>query len=188
MIRRTKIVSTLGPASDEPGVLERLIVAGVNVVRLNFSHGSPEDHLQRCQLVRELAAKHNVYVAVLGDLQGPKIRISRFANGPIKLAVGDKFVLDASLPKDAGDQHCVGIDYKELPNDVVAGDLLLLDDGRVVFKVESVVGPKIFCEVTVGGKLSNNKGINRQGGGLTAPALTDKDLADIKTAVAIGVD
>ncbi|MEY4590643.1 MAG: hypothetical protein RL497_2719 [Pseudomonadota bacterium] len=188
MIRRTKIVSTLGPASDEPGVLERLIVAGVNVVRLNFSHGSPEDHLQRCLLVRELAAKHNVYVAVLGDLQGPKIRVSRFANGPIKLAVGDKFVLDAALAKDAGDQHCVGIDYKELPNDVVPGDLLLLDDGRVVFRVESVAGTKIFCEVTVGGTLSNNKGINRQGGGLTAPALTDKDLADIKTAVAIGVD
>jgi pyruvate kinase len=188
MIRRTKIVSTLGPACDEPGVLERLIVAGVNVVRLNFSHGSPDDHRLRCETVRALAAKHNKYVAVLGDLQGPKIRISRFANGPIKLAVGDKFVLDAELAKDAGDQHQVGIDYKELPNDVHPNDLLLLDDGRVVFRVDAVRGQRIECTVTVGGKLSNNKGINRQGGGLTAPALTDKDLADIKTAVAIGVD
>ena len=188
MIRRTKIVSTLGPACDEPGILEKLIVAGVNVVRLNFSHGSPDDHRQRCETVRALAAKHNRYVAVLGDLQGPKIRISRFANGPIKLGVGDKFILDAALGKDAGDQHQVGIDYKELPNDVKDGDLLLLDDGRVVFRVESVQGTRIHCVVTVGGKLSNNKGINRQGGGLTAPALTDKDLADIKTAVAIGVD
>jgi pyruvate kinase len=188
MLRRTKIVSTLGPATDEPGVLERLIIAGVNVVRLNFSHGSPEEHRNRADTVRELASKHGRYVAVLGDLQGPKIRIARFANGPIKLAVGDKFSLDADLPTNVGDQNQIGIDYKELPQDVVAGDLLLLDDGRVVFKVDTVVGNRINCTVTVGGKLSNNKGINRQGGGLTAPALTDKDKADIKTAVDIGVD
>lgn len=188
MLRRTKIVSTLGPATDEPGILEKLIIAGVNVVRLNFSHGSPEDHLGRANAVREFAAKHGRYVAILGDLQGPKIRISRFANGPITLHVGDKFVLNADLPTEAGDIHQVGIDYKELPRDVKPNDLLLLDDGRVVFLVESVVGNCINCRVTVGGKLSNNKGINRQGGGLTAPALTDKDRADIKTAVAIGVD
>src|SRR5690606_27694502 len=131
---------------------------------------------------------HGRYVAVLGDLQGPKIRVARFAKGPIKLAVGDKFALDADLPTTAGDQHQVGIDYKELPRDVNPGDYLLLDDGRVVFRVDSVVGNRVNCTVTVGGKLSNNKGINRQGGGLTAPALTDKDRADIKTAVAIGVD
>lgn len=188
MLRRTKIVSTLGPATDEPGVLEKLIIAGVNVVRLNFSHGAPDDHRNRANAVRELAAKHGRYVAVLGDLQGPKIRIARFASGPIQLSVGDKFVLDADLPTEAGNQQQVGIDYKELPRDVKPNDLLLLDDGRVVFRVESVEGNRINCVVTVAGKLSNNKGINRQGGGLSAPALTDKDRQDIKTAVDIGVD
>lgn len=188
MLRRTKIVSTLGPATDEPGVLERLILAGVNVVRLNFSHGSPEDHRGRANAVRELADKHGRYVAVLGDLQGPKIRVARFAEGPIELEVGDKFVLDADLATEAGDQNRVGIDYKELPKDVNPQDLLLLDDGRVVLKVDSVEDSRINCTVTVGGKLSNNKGINRQGGGLSAPALTDKDRADIKTAVDIDVD
>ena len=188
MLRRTKIVSTLGPATDEPGILEKIIVAGVDVVRLNFSHGAPEDHKRRADAVREFASKHGRYVAVLGDLQGPKIRIARFAEGPIQLEVGDAFVLDAALGRDEGNQHQVGIDYKELPNDVKPGDLLLLDDGRVVFKVDSVDGTRVLCTVTVGGKLSNNKGINRQGGGLTAPALTDKDREDIKTAVSIGVD
>ncbi len=188
MLRRTKIVSTLGPATDEPGVLERLVIAGVDVVRLNFSHGSPEDHKGRADAVRAYAAKHNRHVAVLGDLQGPKIRVARFADGPIKLKVGDKFVLDASLPTDAGNQQQVGIDYKDLPKDVKPADLLLLDDGRLVLKVDAVQGSRIECTVTVGGKLSNNKGINRQGGGLTAPALTEKDKRDIKTAVEIGLD
>lgn len=188
MLRRTKIVSTLGPATDEPGILEKIIVAGVNVVRLNFSHGSPDDHRNRADTVRAIAAKHGVYVAVLGDLQGPKIRVARFADGPIILKVGDQFVLDADLARDAGNQQQVGIDYKELPRDVKPGDLLLLDDGRVVLRVNTVEGNRIDCTVTVGGKLSNNKGINRQGGGLSAPALTDKDRADIKTAVDIGVD
>lgn len=188
MLRRTKIVSTLGPASESPEVLERLIVAGVNVVRLNFSHGSPEDHMRRAVMVRELAAKHHRHVAVLGDLQGPKIRIARFANGKIHLKVGDKFVLDASLERDAGNQDQVGIDYKELPNDCKAGDMLLLDDGRVVLKVDRIEGQRIYTTTTAGGPLSNNKGINRQGGGLTAPALTEKDMADIKTAAEIDVD
>ncbi|BFM20960.1 pyruvate kinase [Gilvimarinus japonicus] len=188
MLRRTKIVSTLGPASESEEVLEKLILAGVNVVRLNFSHGSPEDHKGRAEAVRRLASKHNRYVAVLGDLQGPKIRIARFANGPIRLAIGDKFVLDASLERDAGTQESVGIDYKELPNDCVAGDKLLLDDGRVVLDVDKIEGTKVFCTTSVAGPLSNNKGINRQGGGLTAPALTEKDFADIKTAAEIDVD
>ncbi|WP_096087728.1 pyruvate kinase [Agaribacterium haliotis] len=188
MFRRTKIVATLGPATDEPGVLEKLILAGVNVVRMNFSHGSAEDHEARAKAVREYSDKHGKHVAILGDLQGPKIRVARFGDGPITLSVGDKFDLDASLERDAGNQHEVGIDYKELPNDVVPGDLLLLDDGRVILKVESVEGSRVKTVVTVGGKLSNNKGINRQGGGLTAPALTEKDKADVKTAVAIGVD
>jgi len=188
MLRRTKIVSTLGPASESPEVLEKLILAGVNVVRLNFSHGSPEDHKNRATMVRELAAKHNRFVAVLGDLQGPKIRISRFANGKIQLNLGDKFILDAGLERDAGDQNQVGIDYKELPDDCQAGDNLLLDDGRVVLQVEKIEGKRVHCVTRVAGPLSNNKGINRQGGGLSAPALTDKDLADIKTAAEIGVD
>ncbi|MFL0810646.1 MAG: pyruvate kinase [Agarilytica sp.] len=188
MFRRTKIVSTLGPASDKPEVLEKLILAGVNVVRLNFSHGTPEDHQKRAEQVRELSKKHGKVVAILGDLQGPKIRISRFSGGPIELVIGDKFSLDAGLDTEAGNQQEVGIDYKELPNDVEPGDNLLLDDGRVILTVDSVEGSRINTTVKVGGKLSNNKGINRQGGGLTAPALTEKDKEDIKTAVDIDVD
>jgi len=188
MYRRTKIVSTLGPATDEPGVLEKLVLAGVNVVRMNFSHGSPEDHMGRANKLREICEKHNRYVAILGDLQGPKIRVARFAEGPVTLTVGDKFVLDAELERDAGNKNQVGIDYKELPKDVNPGDRLLLDDGRVILTVDSVDGSCVNTIVEVGGKLSNNKGINREGGGLTAPALTDKDRADIHTAVKIGVD
>ncbi len=188
MLRRTKIVSTLGPASESPEVLERLILAGVNVVRLNFSHGSPEDHKRRAETVRTLAAKHNRFVAVLGDLQGPKIRVARFADGKIQLKTGDKFVLDAALGRDEGNQQQVGIDYKQLPDDCKPGDILLLDDGRVVLQVERIEGTRIYTVTKVGGPLSNNKGINRQGGGLTAPALTEKDMADIKTAAEIDVD
>ncbi len=188
MIRRTKIVATLGPATDDRAVLKELIAAGVDVVRLNFSHGVPEDHQHRATMVSELAAECGRTVAILGDLQGPKIRISKFKDGKIKLAEGDLFALDADLDTNAGDQDQVGIDYKELPRDCKVGDMLLLDDGRVVFRVESVDGNRIQCKVTVGGPLSNNKGINRQGGGLSAPALTDKDRADILTAAKIGVD
>ena len=188
MLRRTKIVSTLGPASESPEILERLILAGVNVVRLNFSHGSPEDHKRRAETVRTLAAKHNRFVAVLGDLQGPKIRGARFADGKIHLKMGDKFILDAALGRDEGNQQQVGIDYKELPKDCKPGDILLLDDGRVVLQVDKIEGTRIFTTTKVGGPLSNNKGINRQGGGLTAPALTEKDMADIKTAAEIDVD
>lgn len=188
MLRRTKIVSTLGPASESPEVLERLILAGVNVVRLNFSHGSPEDHMRRAETVRALAAKHNRFVAVLGDLQGPKIRVARFADGKIQLKTGDKFILDAALGRDEGSQQQVGIDYKQLPDDCKPGDILLLDDGRVVLQVERIEGTRIYTVTKVGGPLSNNKGINRQGGGLTAPALTEKDMADIKTAAEIDVD
>jgi pyruvate kinase len=155
---------------------------------LNFSHGSPEDHKRRAETVRELAAKHNRFVAVLGDLQGPKIRVARFKDSKIMLKVGDKFVLDAALGRDVGTQEQVGIDYKELPNDCVPGDVLLLDDGRVVLTVDKFEGARIYTTTKVGGPLSNNKGINRQGGGLTAPALTEKDIADIKTAAEIDVD
>jgi pyruvate kinase len=188
MIRRTKIVATLGPATDEPAVLERLIIAGVNVVRLNFSHGKAEDHQQRADLVRKLAHKNGRTVAILGDLQGPKIRIAQFKEGPIKLNLGDRFNLDASLDKTAGDQQQVGLDYTSLPDEVIVGNRLLLDDGRVVLQVEAINGSCIETSVVVAGKLSNNKGINREGGGLSAGALTEKDFTDIKLAAKINVD
>ncbi|MCC7584608.1 pyruvate kinase [Serratia sp. Lou2A] len=187
-LRRTKIVTTLGPATDRDNNLEKIIAAGANVVRLNFSHGSPEDHQARADKVREIAAKLGRHVAILGDLQGPKIRVSTFKEGKIFLNVGDKFLLDANLSKGEGDKEKVGIDYKGLPADVVPGDVLLLDDGRVQLKVLEVQGMKVFTEVTVGGPLSNNKGINKLGGGLSAEALTEKDKADIVTAAKIGVD
>jgi len=187
-IRRTKIVATLGPASDREGVLEAMIAAGVDVVRLNFSHGSPDDHRQRLTRVREIAARLGRSVAALGDLQGPKIRIARFLDGAVELAEGAPFVLDMALDGNAGTRERVGCDYRQLIDDVAPGDRLLLDDGRVVLDVTAVRGHEVHTTVVVGGKLSNNKGINKQGGGLSAPALTDKDRADLATAVAIGVD
>ncbi|WP_406662929.1 pyruvate kinase [Gallaecimonas sp. GXIMD1310] len=188
MQRRTKIVTTLGPATDKADNLEQVIRAGANVVRLNFSHGHADDHQRRANAVRDIAARLGKHVAILGDLQGPKIRISTFKDGPITLSAGDSFVLDAELGKGEGSQQAVGLDYKDLPQDVTHGDVLLLDDGRLQLKVTGVDGAKVATEVLIGGVLSNNKGINRQGGGLTAPALTDKDKADIKSAAAIGVD
>ncbi|MDP4943892.1 MAG: pyruvate kinase [Alishewanella sp.] len=188
MLRRTKIVATLGPATNTQAILEKLISAGASVFRLNFSHGTAEDHKQRAEMVRAAAAKLGANVAILGDLQGPKIRVSTFKDGAIMLEEGQIFVLDATLGKGEGDNSQVGIDYKQLPQDVVAGDLLLLDDGRIVLKVNDVQGERVITEVTIGGKLSNNKGINRQGGGLTAPALTEKDKRDIITAAEIDVD
>ncbi|MGI2258330.1 pyruvate kinase [Shewanella sp. GXUN23E] len=189
MFRRTKIVTTLGPATDRDDNLRRIIAAGANVVRMNFSHGSPEDHLERANAVRQIAKELGTHVAILGDLQGPKIRVSTFKdNKKVQLNIGDTFTLDAELGKGEGDQHAVGIDYKELPDDVAIGDILMLDDGRVQLKVEKVEGRKVITSVVVAGPLSNNKGINKQGGGLSAAALTDKDKADILTAAKIQVD
>jgi pyruvate kinase len=188
MLRRTKIVATLGPATDEPSTLERLILAGVNVVRLNFSHGSPQDHNNRAQQVRRIARQHGRTVAILGDLQGPKIRIARFQHGPVTLVNGDGFSFNAELASEAGDQHQVGLDYDNLPNEVNVGDKLLLDDGRLVFAITGIVGSRIDTIVVVGGKLSNNKGINLEGGGLSAAALTEKDYRDIRLAAELDVD
>ncbi len=188
MFRRTKIVSTIGPALDREGVLENVIKAGANLIRINFSHGSAEEHMARANKIREIAERLGVVVAIIGDLQGPKIRISTFKNGPILLKTGDLFTLDADLPKGEGTQESVGIDYKNLPEDVKTGDVLMLDDGRVQLSVVSVIGPKILTSVLVPGPLSNNKGINKQGGGLSAPALTEKDRRDIQTCAQIGVD
>lgn len=186
MIRRTKIVATLGPASSDPKVLERMINAGVDVVRINFSHGTREEHLEAADLTRSLARAAGHAVGVLADLQGPKIRIGKFEKGKIELKTGDKFILDAECA--LGNQERVGLDYKELPNDVETGATLILDDGRIVLGVSGVKGRQVYCVVEQGGVLSNNKGINRKGGGLSAPALTGKDVEDIRTAAALKAD
>lgn len=188
MMRRVKILATLGPASQEEEVLTKMVMAGLNAVRCNFSHGTPEDHAKRVTLIRQIMAKTGKTIAILGDLQGPKIRVAKFKEGKISLKDGDLFVLDAELGREEGDQTKVGIDYKELPKDVKPGNILLLDDGKIVFEVISTNGVQVQCKVVTGGVLSNNKGINKQGGGLTAPALTDKDKEDIKTAAKLGMD
>lgn len=187
-LRRTKIVATIGPATDSYDGILGLIQAGVDVFRLNFSHGSEDEHQTRLLNIRRAAKETGCDVAVLGDLQGPKIRTERFAEGSVQLAEGARFILDATLDKHAGNQERVGITYKILPREVFPGDVLVLDDGRIVLKVVEVRGEEIHTEVTTGGVLSNNKGINRQGGGLSAAALTDKDRADIKLAAKLGVD
>jgi pyruvate kinase len=188
VLRRTKIVATLGPATSSPERIEALVRAGMDVARLNFSHGDPDDHRQRAQLVREAAARQGRFVALMGDLQGPKIRIARFTEGKVVLKVGAAFTLSNSHPYDEGNQEIVGIDYPELVQDCRPGDELLLDDGRVVLRVDSVDIDSVHTTVTVGGALSNNKGINRRGGGLSAPSLTDKDRADIKVAAELQLD
>ena len=188
MERRTKIVATLGPATDDPKAMDNLIQAGVDVVRLNFSHGEAEQHIARAENVRNRSRAHGRQVGVLADLQGPKIRIDRFKDGAVVLEEGAQFILDGDWPAQDGNQERVGLTYKALPNDVKRADMLLLDDGRIELWVEEVRGNEIVCKVKVGGKLSNNKGINRQGGGLSAPALTDKDRVDIKTAAALQAD
>ncbi|UPQ88829.1 pyruvate kinase [Vibrio sinaloensis] len=186
--RRTKIVSTLGPSTDKPGVLESILEAGVNVVRMNFSHGTADDHRQRATRVRNIAAKLGTHVAILGDLQGPKIRVSTFKEGKVQLNIGDVFTLDSALPAGHGDKDAVGLDYKALPDDVSTGDVLLLDDGRVQLQVIGVNGTQVRTKVIIGGVLSNNKGINKKGGGLSAAALTEKDKLDINLAAEIKVD
>ncbi len=187
-LRRTKIVATLGPASSTYECIAALIDAGMNVARMNFSHGTADEHRARARLVRDIAASKNKHVALMGDLQGPKIRIARFTDGKIQLAVGDQFVLSNNHPLDEGTRNIVGIDYPELVNDCRQGDELLLDDGRVVLRVDSVGNDAVTCTVTAGGPLSNHKGINRRGGGLSAAALTDKDREDILIAAELEME
>jgi pyruvate kinase len=186
--RKTKIVTTLGPSTDKGINLEQIIRAGANVVRLNFSHGTAEDHKKRADTVRQISKSLGRHVAILGDLQGPKIRVSTFKEGKVLLNVGDNFILDANHPIGEGNNQCVGIDYKALPDDVVPNDILLLDDGRIQLQVLHVVGSQVHTVVTIGGVLSNNKGINKKGGGLSAEALTEKDKRDIILAAEIGVE
>lgn len=190
MYRGTKIVATIGPASTDFDILVRMIEAGVDVVRLNFSHGKAQDHIDRANLVRRAAAECGREVAIMADMQGPKIRVGKFEDGKIQLENGAKFILDAKWGENGelGNQERVGLDYKALPRDVRQGDKLLLNDGLIVLIVERIVAHEIFTVVKVGGELSNNKGINRQGGGLTAPALTAKDMEDIKTAMSFQAD
>ncbi|ASK35643.1 pyruvate kinase [Alloalcanivorax mobilis] len=188
MFRRTKIVATVGPASAGPERLAALIEAGVNVFRLNFSHGSADDHRAVAEDIRRCASEQGRIVAVLGDLQGPKIRIARFRDGPVTLDNGAAFTLDTALDVDAGDRHRVGVDYPALAGECAAGDTLLLNDGLIELQVESVRGSQVNCRVISGGELSNHKGINRKGGGLNAETLTDKDRRDIVLAVSLEVD
>ncbi|CAN7492406.1 pyruvate kinase [Trinickia sp. LjRoot230] len=186
MHRATKIVATIGPASSSPEILLQMMQAGLDVVRLNFSHGTADDHRQRAEHAREAARKIGREVAIMADLQGPKIRVGKFENGKVLLTVGNAFILDANC--EMGNEERVGLDYRDLPRDLKPGDVLLLNDGLIVLTVSRVVGEEIHTVVKVGGELSNNKGINRQGGGLTAPALTAKDMEDIRTAMSLGVD
>jgi pyruvate kinase len=186
MQRATKIVATLGPASSDAGTIDKLVAAGIDVVRINFSHGTLDEHRQRLELLKEATRKQGRTVAVMADLQGPKIRIGKFAGSKVVLKAGQRFILDAEC--QLGDSERVGLDYPELVNDVVPGDILLLDDGRIVMEVTSVEDAEIHCVVRQGGELSNNKGINKQGGGLSAPALTPKDIEDVQHAAQLGVD
>ncbi|NML61545.1 pyruvate kinase [Massilia sp. RP-1-19] len=190
MYRGTKIVATIGPASTDFDILVKMIKAGVDVVRLNFSHGKAQDHIDRATLVRRAAAECGKEVAIMADMQGPKIRVGKFEDGKINLENGERFILDAKWGDNGelGNQERVGLDYKALPRDVRPGDRLLLNDGLIVLVVDRVFGHEVFTTVKVGGELSNNKGINRQGGGLTAPALTAKDMEDIKTAMSFQAD
>lgn len=187
-LRRTKIVATLGPASDSAAAIEQLILAGMDVARLNFSHGDAASHRLKAQLVRELAAKHDRSVALMGDLQGPKIRIARFSHDSIQLQAGQSFILSTTHPSDAGNEHIVAVEYPPLIDACQPGDELLLDDGKIVLLVQKVHKDHIETTVVNAGELSNNKGINRRGGGISAPSLTDKDKQDIQLAAELGLD
>jgi pyruvate kinase len=188
VLRRTKIVATLGPATDAPGVLEDVLRRGADVVRLNFSHGEPGDHRARVEAVRRAASAVGKHVAVLGDLQGPKIRIERFAAGRAVLTEGESFTLDPAIDPHGGTDRAVGITYSELAADVRPGDELILGDGQVELRVDSVEDGNVRCTVSVGGEVSDHKGINRRGGGLSARALTDKDREDVRLAAELDVD
>ena len=188
MHRRTKIITTLGPATDDEHVMSDMIDAGIDLVRLNFSHGSIEEHKRRVEMVRRISKEKHYNIGILGDLQGAKLRIGRFKEGKVIIHPGAEFILDADLDLESGTREMIGFTYKGLVNDVVAGDVLLLDDGRISLRVDAVEGPLVRTTVLVGGELSSNKGMNRQGGGLSAACLTEKDLADIKHAKELDLD
>src|SRR5579872_4836001 len=180
MLRRTKIVATVGPATDDIGILTDMMRAGLDVVRLNASHGTVADRRRRLQMVREACSRADKCIGVLLDLGGPKIRIEGFREGKVALQEGQLFTLDTALESKAGTSEGVGVAYKDLPKDVFAGDTLLLNDGQIVLDVERVSGTRIETRVRVGGDLSDRKGVNRQGVGISAPAISEKDLEDIR--------
>lgn len=187
-MRRTKIIATLGPATSDAKMLDRIIEAGVDVVRINFSHGNHQEHIERAEKIRNRARAHGRQIGVLCDLQGPKIRIERFKDGKVTIKDGESFILDTAMDPNAGTDERVGMAYKELPEDVKRGDTLLLDDGRISLWVDDVHGTEVRCRVVVGGELSDRKGLNKMGGGLSAPALTHKDREDIKVAADMKAD
>ena len=187
-MRRTKIIATLGPATTDAKMLDKIIDAGVDVVRVNFSHGTPEEHMERAEQMRNRARAHGRQVGVLCDLQGPKIRIEKFKDQKVNLQEGENFTLDTKHDPMGGTHEIVGMAYKSLHEDVSRGDTLLLDDGRIVLWVDNVEGTAVHCRVVQGGELSDRKGLNKQGGGLSAPALTNKDREDIKTAAKMQAD
>ena len=186
--RRTKIIATLGPATDDDGVLASMIEAGLDVVRINLSHGSHEDQQRRANQARKVAEQTNQEVGLLADLPGPKIRIEKFQQSPVQLEPGDQFVLDAGSTDQAGDENWVGVSYAGLPDDVDDGDVLLLDDGLISMQVESVEQRRIICRVINGGSLGDRKGLNVQGGGLSVPGIAEGDIIDIGRAAEMGVD
>lgn len=188
MLRRTKIVATLGPATDDPAVLQAMIAAGLNVVRINFSHGNTAEHRRRTEQLRAAARESGREIGIMGDLQGPKIRIRRFRDGSVDLEEGADFFLDSQLGGDDGDVNGVSVAYDDLHKDVAAGDVLLLNDGQITLLVRNVDGTRIHTTVQFGGELSDHKGINRQGGGLSAAALTETDRENIRTAAELGMD
>ena len=188
ILRRTKIVATLGPATDDPAELRRVIDSGMDVARINFSHGDTTDHVRRIQSVRETAVAADRFVGVMADLQGPKIRIRGFREGAVVLTEGAAFTLDAELAPDAGTEEYVGVTHDGLSREVCAGDTLLLDDGNIVLAVEEISAARVRCRVVIGGRLSNSKGLNRLGGGLSAAALTAKDRSDIQVAAELEAD
>jgi pyruvate kinase len=188
MRRRTKIVATLGPATDKAKTLLKMIDAGLDVARLNFSHGDADDHRGRAKALREAARKSGREVGLMGDLQGPKIRVKRFKNRSVELRDGDAFFLDSTLGLEDGTIDGVGVALDTLHEDVVPGDVLLLNDGMITLEVEKVDGTRIHTLVANGGILSDHKGINKKGGGLSAAALTDVDRENIILAVELEVD
>lgn len=188
MRRRTKIIATLGPATDDPKTLRKMIDAGLDVARVNFSHGNRDDQRQRVETVRAVAAESGREVGIMGDLQGPKIRVKRFADGPVELVSGAPFFIDSELDADEGTVDGVGVAYQKLSADVTVGDTLLLNDGQITLEVLRIDGTRVHTKVANGGILSDHKGINRKGGGLSAPALTEKDLDDIEFAVELQMD
>jgi pyruvate kinase len=188
MRRSTKIVATLGPSSDDPAILKEMIAAGLDVARLNFSHGDSEEQARRCRDLRTIASESGRFVGVIGDLQGPKIRVKCFEKQSAKLKKGNSFFLDPTLGENDGNKKGVGVAYENLHKDVSKGDILLLNDGQITLLVDKIKGTRVYTTVVVGGVLSDHKGINRQGGGLSAPALTEKDREDIRLAAELEMD